>query len=136
MMSQNPGSPISILVVDDDDAVRRLLRIMLESAGYEVREASNGKLAMREFEREPADLLITDIFMPEQEGMETIGALRRQHPSLGIIAISGMAGEYYLKMAEFLGVRATLLKPLGMEELLATVRTVLDQSSSRPANAA
>jgi YesN/AraC family two-component response regulator len=109
---------------------------MLESNGYQVREAPNGKVAMREFEREPADLLITDIFMPEQEGMETIGALRRKHPSLGIIAISGMAGDYYLKMAGFLGVRATLLKPLGLDKVLETVRTVLEQSPGQPANAA
>ncbi len=136
MMSQNPGSPVSILVVDDDDAVRRLLRTMLESAGYEVREAPNGKVAMREFDREPADLLITDIFMPEQEGMETIGALRRTHPSLGIIAISGMAGDYYLKMAELLGARATLLKPLRMDTLLEAVRTALEPSPAHPANAA
>jgi YesN/AraC family two-component response regulator len=136
MMSQNSGSPASILVVDDDDAVRRVLRSMLESVGYLVREAPNGKVAMREFERQPADLLITDIFMPEQEGMETIGALRRQHPSLAIIAISGMAGDYYLKMAQFLGVRATLLKPLGMQKVLDTVQTVLEQLPSQPANAA
>jgi YesN/AraC family two-component response regulator len=109
---------------------------MLESNGYQVREAPNGKVAMREFEREPADLLITDIFMPEQEGMETIGALRRKHPSLGIIAISGMAGDYYLKMAGFLGVRATLLKPLRMDKVLETVRNALNPSPSHPANAA
>lgn len=136
MMSQNPGSSTSILVVDDDEAVRHVLRSMLESNGYQVREAPNGKVAMREFEREPADLLITDIFMPEQEGMETIGALRRKHPSLGIIAISGMAGDYYLKMAGFLGVRATLLKPLRMDKVLETVRNALNPSPSHPANAA
>ena len=99
---------------------------MLESAGYHVREASNGRLAMEEFERQAADLLITDIFMPEREGMETISSLRRGHPDLRIIAISGMAGDHYLKMAKLLGVRATLLKPLRLGMVIETVRTVLE----------
>jgi DNA-binding NtrC family response regulator len=127
---------VSILVVDDDDTVRRVLRRMLETAGYEVREAPNGKAAMLEFSRQPADLLITDIFMPEQEGMETINALRRKCPGLRVIAISGVGGDHYLKMAKFLGVRATLLKPLRLGMVLEAVKTTLEQSPDDPADAA
>lgn len=116
----------SILIVDDDEMVRRVLRRMLETAGYEVREAPNGKVAMQECERQPVDLLITDIFMPEQEGMETISSLRRNRPNLKIIAISGVAGDHYLKMARLLGARATLQKPLRLGVVLETVRTTLE----------
>ena len=127
-MSQQRGGIVSILVVDDDASVRRVIRRMLESAGYAVREAPNGKAAMLEFKQRPADLLITDIFMPEQEGMETIGAMRREHPELRIIAISGVAGNHYLKMAQLMGAYATLQKPLRLLRVLETVRMALEQA--------
>jgi DNA-binding NtrC family response regulator len=112
------------------------MRRMLESAGYAVRETSNGNAAMREFKQRPADLVITDIFMPEQEGMETIGAMRREHPELRIIAISGVAGNHYLKMAEFMGAYATLQKPLRLLRVLETVRAALEQSPEDQGHAA
>jgi DNA-binding NtrC family response regulator len=135
-MSEETRRPVSILVVDDDDTVRRVLRRMLESADYEVREATNGRHAMVEFRRQPADLLITDIFMPEQEGMETIRALRQEHPGLKIIAISGAAGDPYLKMASMLGAWATLHKPLRLATVLQTVREALNGSAESPSHAA
>lgn len=135
-MGDESKPAVSILVVDDDDSVRRVLRRILESAGYEVRDAPNGRLAMLEFNRRPADLLITDIFMPEQEGIETIGAVRRDHPGLKVIAISGMAGDHYLRMAKLMGARATLQKPLRLVKVLETVRTTLAQSEEPPGNAA
>ncbi len=118
---------ISILVVDDDDTVRFVLRKMLESAGYEVREAPNGRVAMEELDRRIADVMITDIFMPEQEGIETIRAARKTFPGLKIVAISGAAGEDYLKMARLLGARASLLKPFHLKEVLETVRVALEK---------
>jgi DNA-binding NtrC family response regulator len=135
-MGDESRAAVSILVVDDDDAVRHVLRRMLESAGYEVRDAPNGRLAMIEFNRRPADLLITDIFMPEQEGMETIGVVRRDHPELKVIAISGVAGDHYLRMARLMGACATLQKPLRLAKVLETVRTTLAQSQEPPGNAA
>lgn len=125
-MTEPAKSEVSIIVVDDDDTVRRVLRRMLESVGYEVREAPNGRRAVAEFRQRPADLLITDIFMPEQEGIETISALRREHPDLRIIAISGIAGDHYLRMAKMLGARATLQKPLRLATVLETVRATLE----------
>ena len=122
------GDPIrgcSVLVVDDDDTIRHILRRMLEGAGYEVREAPNGKVAIEELSRRPAHVMITDIFMPEQEGIETIRIARKTFPDLGIIAISGAAGENYLKMAELLGASASLLKPFRLKDVLKTVRATL-----------
>jgi DNA-binding response OmpR family regulator len=116
---------VTILVVDDDDNIRLVLRRMLESAGYEVREAPNGRVAMEELSRRPARVMITDIFMPEQEGIETIRIARKTYPDLGIIAISGAAGEHYLKMARVLGARASLLKPFHLRQVLETVKATL-----------
>lgn len=124
-MSYDPIRGCSILVVDDDDTIRHILRRMLEGAGYEVREAPNGKVAIEELSRRPAHVMITDIFMPEQEGIETIRIARKTYPDLGIIAISGAAGENYLKMAELLGASASLLKPFRLKDVLETVRATL-----------
>ena len=111
--------------MDDDETVRMALRRMLESAGYEVLEAPNGRVAMNLCRANPPALMITDIFMPEQEGMETIRAMRREFPNVKLIAVSGQAGALYLRMAKLLGVQATLEKPLRMETVLAAVRSVL-----------
>ncbi len=124
-MVDDPIRVCSILVVDDDDTIRHILRKMLESAGYEVREAPNGRVAIEELRRRPARLMITDIFMPEQEGIETIRIARKTYPDLGIIAISGAAGEHYLKMAKLLGATASLLKPFHLKDVLETVRATL-----------
>ncbi|MEK7407135.1 MAG: response regulator [Acidobacteriota bacterium] len=116
---------VRILVVDDDADVRLVLRRMLEGAGHEVIEAPNGKAAMAECRSQPVDLMITDIFMPEQEGMETISQVRREYPHLKIIAVSGQTSALYLKMTKLLGAQATLEKPLRMEKVLETVKEVL-----------
>ncbi len=114
----------SIMVVDDDPAVLRYLRQVLTGAGYEVVEAADGKQALTQFNRNPTDVLITDLIMPEQEGVETITKLRRQHPRVGIIAISGAVGGKYLRVAEILGAGAILQKPFGPDALLAAVKRV------------
>jgi CheY-like chemotaxis protein len=78
-----------ILVIDDEDELRSMLRQMLEHAGHEVLEAINGAMGIEIYERDMPELIITDIIMPEKEGVETIIALRRADPALPIIAISG-----------------------------------------------
>ena len=78
-----------ILVIDDDAPFRGMLRQVLGREGYEVMEASNGKEGMALFRAEPTDLVISDILMPEQEGLQTIKELRRDFPEVKIIAISG-----------------------------------------------
>ena len=116
-----------ILVVDDERAVRSFLRTVLETAGYAVFEAEEGKQALAQAEAEQIDLVVTDLVMPGQEGMETIQALRRQLPGAGIIAISGASGGRYLQMASMLGADAVLDKPVAPRLLLTRVAEVLER---------
>ena len=126
----------TILVIDDDDLLRGMLREMLEIAGYEVREAVNGRQGLGLFQLDPADLVVTDIVMPEQEGLETIVELRKAWPDVQIIAISG-GGAYhttdYLQSAKLLGAVQTFPKPCDSKELLAAIANILGQSSAGPA---
>ena len=114
-----------VLVIDDEPAVRGLLRQILTGAGYVVLEAGDGKLGMSQIEREPVDLVITDLVMPEQEGLETVQRLRAERPGLPVIAISGAFGGSFLKSARRFGATATLAKPIDPEELLRVVREAL-----------
>ena len=110
-----------ILIIDDDSPMRRLLIRILKSAGHLVREASNGAAGLKCFREEPSVLVITDIFMPEKEGIETIRLLRQQAPDLPILAISGSGLKDYLNFAMQLGATAALSKPFSADQLLATV---------------
>ncbi len=118
----------SILVVDDDDLIRKLVVKTLVRAGYDVTASANGQEAERIYRQEPSDLIITDLFMPEKEGMEIIMELRRDYPDVKIIAISGagsLGATEYLEMAMMIGASRTLAKPFGQEQLLSTVRELL-----------
>jgi DNA-binding response OmpR family regulator len=119
-----------ILVVDDDEAIRSLLKTILEREGYEVSSAADGKEAIRLFRRNPSDLIITDIIMPEQEGLKTIFDLRQEHPDVRIIAISG-GGQYglgeYLDAAAAFGADETFSKPFDRTELVKSVRHLLSR---------
>ncbi len=113
-----------ILIIDDEDELRSTLRQMLEHAGHEVTEAANGAEGIRLYEQDTHDLIITDIIMPEKEGVETIIALRRADPDLPIIAISGggrLEATDFLTMAKKLGARHTLSKPFRRDQLLEAV---------------
>jgi len=119
----------SILVIDDDEQILRTLHQVLEIEGHEVVDASNGKEGIRLFKENGADLIITDIVMPEKEGLETITELRRDFPDVKIIAISGggrVDPESYLKLAKGFGALRTLTKPFEREELLEAVRELLE----------
>lgn len=94
--------PARILVVDDDPDVRLVLRRMLEPDGYEIGEAGHGREALEVVGNRPFDLVITDLIMPEQEGIETIQALHQRYPQMKIIAISGAYGTDYLRIAKHL----------------------------------
>ena len=118
-----------ILIIDDDDQLRGMLREMLERAGYEVADAPNGKEGIRLYRENPADLVVTDLIMPEKEGIETIIELRREFPDVKIIAMSGggtIEAEKYLRMAKGLGAVRTLTKPIERKELLEAVRELID----------
>jgi CheY-like chemotaxis protein len=116
-----------VLVVDDDPAILRLFSRFLSSSGFEVETAANGKVAMDLVSRRSdIDVVICDLVMPEQEGMETIIELRKSRPELRIIAASGAFGGGLLSAARALGANATLPKPVSQEELIATVTRVLE----------
>jgi len=117
-----------ILVIDDEREIREMLRDLLRTQGYEVMTAANGHAATRLQQEDPADLVITDIFMPEKEGIETILDLQTAWPGLKIIAISGGGGDYnvdYLAAARQLGAVHSISKPFQLDELLAAVRDAL-----------
>jgi DNA-binding response OmpR family regulator len=119
-----------ILVIDDEAPVRNMLRQMLEKEGYEVVEAPDGAIGMRLFHEQSIDLIITDILMPEKEGIETILELRKSAPQVKIIAISGGGRTVkldVLPIAQSFGAARTLAKPFERRELLEAVRAVLAQ---------
>jgi DNA-binding NtrC family response regulator len=114
-----------ILIVDDDQSVCRLLAAILEDSGYTTAQAPNGREAMALLESRPFDLVITDLVMPEQEGIETIKLLRRDFPELKVIAMSGAFGGDYLRIAGYLGAHQTLQKPISVDALLRAVGAAL-----------
>ena len=109
-----------ILLVEDDDDLRVLLHEMLEKAGYEIESARNGTEALALNYVEPATLVITDMFMPKMDGLQTIIELRKDNPKLEFLAISGCSKDS-LTLAKKAGARATLTKPFSAEKLLHTV---------------
>jgi DNA-binding response OmpR family regulator len=123
-----------IIVVDDEPSILLMLKKMLEKAGHEVDTASNGNEGIILFEKNKHDLLITDIIMPEKEGMETIIELRKKYPDLKIIAISGggrISPEGYLPGAKLLGANMVFQKPLIQKEFLEAVAMLLNEPKGR-----
>ena len=118
----------SILVIDDDDRARDVIRQMLEGAGYEVSLASDGEEGIKTYKESPTDLIITDVIMPNEDGMGVIINLRKDFPHVKIIAISGggrVVNADFLKIAQTLGAMSTLKKPFDKEDLLKAVRDAL-----------
>jgi CheY-like chemotaxis protein len=129
MSDSSSGAPERILVVDDNPDIYSSMQAALEGAGYEVQTAAEGAQALALQRERPADLLITDIFMPVQEGFETISRFKAEFPQTRIIVMSagnvpGMKHDF-LSTAGLLGVGATLRKPFDADELLDAVRKVL-----------
>ena len=118
-----------ILVVDDDADTRESLKVLLETAGYEVEVAPNGARALRLQRSRAADAVVTDIFMPIADGIETIRELRAEFPGVRIIAVSAggrsVGNETYLAVALAAGADAVLRKPMDFDELLAMVKKLL-----------
>jgi CheY-like chemotaxis protein len=126
----------SILILDDEEGIRELFRETLEGAGYQTIVSASGKDALRQLKLRPVDLLITDLVMPGQEGIETIVVVRKDYPNLKIVvrkdypnlkilAISGFGGGSHLKAAQMLGANQTLPKPVDITVLRNTVRVMI-----------
>lgn len=119
-----------ILIVDDEAQIRGLLRLILEDSGYDIDDVDDGSKALARVEACKPDLVITDLVMPDQEGMALIRSLRALYPQLAIIAMSGARGGTYLPVARAMGASATLAKPFNPTRLLAEVKRVLQPTGT------
>ncbi len=121
-----------ILLIDDDDTLRKIVAKSLGYSGHEVIQATDGKQGMDLVRSTEFDVVITDLIMPEQEGVETIAMLRTEYPRLPIIAISGGAvhSPLYLEIAAKIGARFILAKPFHMPELVELVKVAIDSKKA------
>jgi CheY-like chemotaxis protein len=123
----------TILVIDDEPALRAAMRRALERAGHTVLEAANGSVAIPMIEKDRPDAVVTDLFMPEKEGIETIMELRERFADLPIVAVSGALGgdeSGPLKDAQIFGASAVLPKPFSIDQFVKTVEGVLPKARS------
>ena len=119
-----------ILVIDDEPEMRVLLELILKPAGHEVILAADGREGVERYRTSPADLVITDLYMPNQEGLETIREFRTRFPEVAIIAMSGRAAAVtMLSIAQKFGAVAVLHKPFAADELIAAVAKALGGQS-------
>lgn len=114
-----------ILVVDDDPVVTKLCSAILKPAGFEIITASSGRQVIPLLKRWRVDMVITDLVMPEQEGIETILALRSGYPKLPVVAMGEVKHLSYLHTATILGAKTALIKPFLADDLLDLVNSVL-----------
>ncbi len=117
-----------ILIIDDESQIRSMLRLMLERVGYEVIEAADGMEGIRQYRDNPADLIITDLIMPNKDGIGMIIELKKEFPQVKIIAMSGGGvnrPEGYLDGAKKLGATCTLTKPIDRDEMINAVKETL-----------
>src|SRR5210317_2488783 len=124
-----------ILIIDDEPQIRSMLKLMLERDGYEVAEAPDGIEGIRVFRQNPAELIITDLIMPNKDGIGMIFDLKKEFPNVKIIAMSGGGlnkPEGYLRGAKKLGAAYTLTKPIDRDEMLRTIKDVLKAPSTQP----
>jgi len=117
-----------ILVIEDNEDMRTMLVFTLRLSGFEVSGVPNGRGAVAALEQAPAEAIVTDLFMPDQDGIETIEEVRRRFPQVKIIAMSGWQsaqGPDYLEVAREIGAVHTLRKPFDPEELVGILKKVL-----------
>lgn len=116
----------SILILDDDESLRALLRYILEEDGHQIREATNGRNGLTLYREKPADLVITDILMPERDGMDVTLALTREFLDARVIAMTGATGDQnFLNIAKLFGARRVIQKPFSPTDLLRAVQFAL-----------
>jgi CheY-like chemotaxis protein len=125
------GALRRLLVVDDNEDMRQSMKRLLERFGYEVQIASDGARALQMQQASAAEVLITDIFMPDTDGLETISRFRSEYPDVKIIAMSGGGASLreadYLSTATVAGADAVLRKPFSMDALLEAVRDLANK---------
>ncbi len=118
----------NILIIDDNDDLRETLVMLLEDEGYKTNVAPDGTSGLRAFAEARPDIVITDVLMPDADGIETIRKIRALDPKARIIAMSGGAligNAYYLRMAKTLGAMEVLAKPFEIDDLVRMIETCL-----------
>lgn len=122
----------SILVIDDEENVRDVLQIFFKKKGYTVFTAPDGRAGLNVCKEMPVDVVITDIVMPEMEGLETIREIKKQFPCTKIVAISGggqIEPESYLQMAKRLGAQRVFTKPFDLNAMHGAIEDLLQEST-------
>jgi len=117
-----------VLIIDDESSIRKFLRKLIEKGNYQVIEAENGNQGIEAYKKNRPDLIITDLIMPEKDGLETIEEIKILNPDVKIIGISGggtLDPEIYLNLASKLGVDRTFAKPIDNDILLSTIKEML-----------
>jgi DNA-binding response OmpR family regulator len=130
-MALSEAAPMTVLVVDDEEGIRLLLTEALRQAGFRVLTAPNGENVPEICRKEDIRLVITDLVMPEREGLETIQALRREFPRMRIVAISGKFLGTGLRAAQILGADEAIAKPFEPEAVVSIARRLLGQGAQR-----
>ena len=118
------AAPLKVLVVDDEPPIRKLLRMGLSTQGYEILEASNGKMSLELLEQKP-DLVILDLGLPDMQGLELLRMMRSRNEAVPIVVLSSRGDEVGKVQALDLGADDYITKPFGMDELLARMRAAL-----------
>jgi CheY-like chemotaxis protein len=118
------GSAMRVLIVDDSAGLREIMRIGLQARGYEVAQAADGREALKLQRERPADVIVTDLFMPEMDGIETLEVVKHEFPDTPVVAMSGVptrTGTDFLEIAHELGAALVLRKPFTIPDLVAAV---------------
>jgi DNA-binding NtrC family response regulator len=118
----------SVLIIEDDDFVQNMLKQTFERAGFDVDTAPNGRIGIKLYESKPYDVVITDLIMPDMEGIETISHLRKSDPAVKVIAISGggrNGPEDYLHLAKKMGAMRAFTKPVNRSALIDAVQQLV-----------
>jgi len=128
---------LKILVIDDEADICDMTKLLLERVGHEVICACDGRVAMQLLDSQMFDLVITDMLMPNRDGLEVMADLRRKHPAVRIIATSGggrISSDSYLQIARRAGAHALLPKPFTLKELHASLIAAMpDAAAAAPA---
>ena len=126
-----------VLIIDDDEMIVESLSVLLQNEGYDVLSSSNGKNGLKLLGKNRIDVVITDIIMPDKDGIETIREIKKTYRNTKIIAMSGggkIAAKEYLTFVKQLGVRHTLSKPFEKEQILSALEAVLREPKRRRPN--